>query len=196
MPMYLKEVDVVPEVAKFQSALIVLCRFCPAASLAMRNDEPYIEFFRRFLNTESYEQLINSMQSRLEKEGLKTNVFKGSLFPMPLNFITCFWTSGQREKLLKHAHEYEAVVVMGCEAAYESVCDILKSTDCQIFLGMESEGVVEAKPKFRLPLNISLELSNVLPVRFPDMKSEAEVIHLLGTDNSNSDFRASIQAAR
>jgi hypothetical protein len=196
MPMYLKEVDVVPEVAKFQSALIVLCRFCPAASLAMRNDEPYIEFFRRFLNTESYEQLINSMQSRLEKEGLKTNVFKGSLFPMPLNFITCFWTSGQREKLLKHAHEYEAVVVMGCEAAYESVCDILKSTDCQIFLGMESEGVVEAKPKFRLPLNISLELSNVLPVRFPDMKSEAEVISLLGTDNSNSDFRASIQAAR
>ena len=196
MPMYLKEVDVVPEVAKFQSALIVLCRFCPAASLAMRNDEPYIEFFRRFLNTESYEQLINSMQSRLEKEGLKTNVFKGSLFPMPLNFITCFWTSGQREKLLKHAHEYEAVVVMGCEAAYERVCDILKSTDCQIFLGMESEGVVEAKPKFRLPLNISLELSNVLPVRFPDMKSEAEVISLLGTDNSNSDFRASIQAAR
>lgn len=196
MPIYLKEVDVVPEVAKFQSALIVLCRFCPAASLAMRNDEPYIEFFRRFLNTESYEQLINSMQSRLEKEGLKTDVFKGSLFPMPLNFITCFWTSGQREKLLKHAHKYEAVVVMGCEAAYESVCDILKSTDCQIFLGMESEGVVEAKPKFRLPLNISLELSNVLPVRFPDMKSEAEVISLLGTDNSNSDFRASIQATR
>jgi len=196
MPMYLKEVDVVPEVAKFQSALIVLCRFCPAASLAMRNDEPYIEFFRRFLNTESYEQHINNMQSRLEKEGLKTNVFKGSLFPMPLNFIICFWNSRQREKLLKHAQQYEAVVVMGCEAAYESVCDILKSTDCKVFLGMESEGVFEAKPKFRLPLNISLELSNVLPVRFSDMKSEAEVIPLLGTDNSNSDFHAAIQATR
>ena len=39
MPMYLKDVDVVPEVAKFQSALIVLCRFCPAASLAMRGGE-------------------------------------------------------------------------------------------------------------------------------------------------------------
>jgi hypothetical protein len=195
MPMYLKEVDVVPEVAKFQSALIVLCRFCPAASLAMRNDKPYIELFRRFLNTESYEQLINNTQSRLEKEGLKTNVFKGSLFPMPLNFITCFWTSGQREKLLKHAHQYEAIIVMGCEAAYESVCDILKSTDCQIFLGMESEGVFEAIPKFRLPFNISLELSNVMPVRFPDMQSEIEVNPLLGTDNSNSDFHAAIQVA-
>ena len=62
MPIYLKDVDVVPEVAKFQSALIVLCRFCPAASLAMRKDKPYIEFFRRFLKTEPYEQLINNMK--------------------------------------------------------------------------------------------------------------------------------------
>ena len=196
MPMYLKYVDVVPKVAKFQSALIVLCRFCPAASLAMRNDKPYIELFRRYLNTESYEQLINNMQSRLEKEGLKTNVFKGSLFPMPLNFIICFWTSGQREKLLKHAHQYEAIIVMGCEAAYESVCDILKSTDCQIFLGMESEGVFEAIPKFRLPFNISLKLSNVKPVTFPDMQSEIEVGPLFGTDHSNSDFHAAIQATQ
>jgi len=42
MPIYLKDVDVVPEVSKFQSALIVLCRFCPAASLAMRKDKPSI----------------------------------------------------------------------------------------------------------------------------------------------------------
>ncbi len=175
MPIYLKDVDVVPEVAKYQSALIVLCRFCPAASLAMRKDKPYIEFFRRFLKTESYEQVINNVQSRLEKEGLKTDVFKGSLLPMPLNFIICFWTSGQREKLLKHAHQHEAIVVMGCESAYQSVCDILKSTDCQIFLGMESEGVFEAIPKFSLPFNISLELSNVMPVLYPDMQSETEV---------------------
>jgi len=194
--MYLKDVDVVPEVAKFQSALIVLCRFCPAASLAMRDGKPYIELFRNFLNTESCEKHINNMQSRLEKEGLKTNVFKGSLFPMPLNFITCFWTSGQREKLLKHAHKYEAIIVIGCEAAYESVCDILKSTDCQIFLGMESEGVFEAIPKFRLPFNISLELSNVKPVTFPDRQSEIDVRPLLETDNSHSDFHAAIQATR
>jgi len=174
MPIYLKDVDVIPEVAKFQSVLFVLCRFCPAASLAMRNDTPYIEFFRRFLETESYEHLIGEMQSRLEKEGLKTNVFRGNLFPMPLNYIICFWNSGQREKLLKQAQKYEAVVVMGCEAAYQSVCNILKSTDCKIFLGMESEGVFDAKPKLRWPLNISLELSNVMPVRYPDMQSGNE----------------------
>jgi len=164
MPFYLKDVDVVPEVAKFQSALIVLCRFCPAASLAVRQHQPYIEFFRRFIKTESYEQHINDMQSRLEKEGLKTSVFKGNLLPSPFNFIICMWTSGQREKLLKHAHQYEAVVVMGCEGAYESVCGIIKSTDCQVFLGMESEGVLNAIPKFHFPFNISLELSNVTPM--------------------------------
>ena len=85
MPTYLKEVDVVPEVAKFQSALIVLCRFCPAASLAIRNDKPYIEFFRRLLKTEPYEELVDKMQSRLKKEGLKTGVFKGNL----LNYLIC-----------------------------------------------------------------------------------------------------------
>ena len=62
MAIYLKDVDVVSEVAKFQSALIVLCRFCPAASLAIQNDKPYIEFFRRLLKTEPYEELVDKMQ--------------------------------------------------------------------------------------------------------------------------------------
>jgi hypothetical protein len=161
MPFYLKGVDIVPEVTKFQSALIVLCRFCPAASLALKYDQPYIEFFRRFLKTESYEQHISSMQSRLEKEGLKTSVFKGNL----LNFLICMWTSGQREKLLQQANKYEAAVVMGCEAAYESVCDIIKSTDCQVFHGMESEGVMSAIPKFHWPFKISLELFSLTPIQ-------------------------------
>lgn len=178
MPFYLKAVDVVPEVAKFQSALLVLCRFCPAASLAVRKQQPYIEFFRRFLKTESYEQLINNMQSRLEKEGLKTSVFKGNL----LNFIICLWTSGQRKKLLKHAHQYEAVVVMGCEAAYGDVCDIIKSTDCQVFHGMESEGVLNAIPKFHLPFNISLELNSVTPMLYQEKQSGAEVVILNSED--------------
>jgi hypothetical protein len=160
MPFYLKEVDIVPDVAKFQSALIVLCRFCPAASLALRKNQPYIEFFRRFLKTESYEQHVRTMRSRLEGKGLKISVFEGNL----LNFVMCMWTSGKREQLLEKARQYEAVVVMGCEGAYENVCDIVKSTDCQVFHGMESEGVLMAIPKFRWPFTISLELSRVTPM--------------------------------
>jgi len=168
MPIYLKDVDVVPEVAKFQSALIVLCRFCPAASLAVRNDKPFIEFFRRLLKTEPYEELIDNMQSRLKKEGLKIGVFKGNL----LNYMICLWTSGGRKKLIKHASQFEAVVVMGCESAYESVQEILKSTNCQVFQGMESEGVLNAIPKVHLPFNLSLEKFKVTPMIYQEKQSE------------------------
>jgi hypothetical protein len=170
MPIYLKDVDVVPEVAKFQSALILPCRFCPAASLAVRNDKPYIEFFRRLLKTEPYEELIDNIQSRLEKEGVKTSVFKGNL----LNYLICLWTSGGRKKFLEHARQFESVVVMGCESAYESVQEILKSTNCQVFQGMESEGVLNAIPKVHLPFNISLEKFKVTPMIYRGKQPEKE----------------------
>ena len=170
MPIYLKDVDVVPEVAKFQSALIVLCRFFPAASLAVRNDKPFIEFFRRLLKTEPYEELVDNMQSRLQKEGLTTSVFKGNL----LNYLICLWTSGGRKKLIERAGQFEAVIVMGCESAYESVQEILKSTNCQVFQGMESEGVLNAIPKVHLPFNISLEKFKVTPMIYQAKQSEKE----------------------
>jgi hypothetical protein len=171
MPIYLKDVDVVPEVAKFKSALIILCRFCPAASLAVRNDKPFIEFFRRLLKTEPYEELIDNMQSRLKKEGLKIGVFKGNL----LNYMICLWTSGGRKKLIKHASQFEAVVVMGCESAYESVQEILKSTNCQVFQGMESEGVLNAIPKVHLPFNLSLEKFKITPMVYQGKQSDKKV---------------------
>ena len=162
MPFYLKEVDVVSEVAKFKSALIVLCRFCPAVSLAVRRDTPYIELFRTLLKTEPYEKLISNMQARLEERGVQTSLIKGNL----LNYLICMWSSGQRKKLLALAHQYEAIVVMGCEGAYESVRNFVESADCQVFHGMESEGVLNAIPKFHLPFNISLEFSSVTPMSY------------------------------
>jgi hypothetical protein len=168
MPIYLKEVDVVAEVSKYKSALIVLCRFCPAASLAVRNDKPFIAFFRSLLKTEPYEALVDNMQSRLEKEGLQTAVFKGSL----LNYLVCLWTSGWRKKLIKRAVQFEAVVVMGCESAYESVQEILQWTGCEVFQGMESEGVLNAIPKVQLPLNISFEKFKVTPMIYQEKQPE------------------------
>ena len=160
MPFYLNEVDVIPEVSKFKSALIVLCRFCPAASFSIRKQKPFIELFRRLLKNEAYDQYLNQFRINLEKEGLRTKVFKGNL----LNFMICMWTSGQREKCLNRVSEYEAAVVMGCEGAYQSVCEIVKSTDCRVFHGMTSEGVMGVTPKFKLPFTLSLELFGVTPI--------------------------------
>ncbi|MFC1572165.1 hypothetical protein ACFL6M_01075 [Candidatus Eisenbacteria bacterium] len=90
MPIYLEETDVVQEVAHLKSVLIVPCRFCPAASLAIRSKEPYIEFPRRFLNTASYEGFINRMKSRFEKRGVKTSVFRSNSLHQ---FVLCMWTA-------------------------------------------------------------------------------------------------------
>lgn len=163
MPFYLKEVDVVRELAEFQSVLIVPCRFCPAASLAVRNNQPFIKLSHGHLKTECYEDFIRKMQSRLEKEGVRTAVFRSSIF----SYAHCMWTSGKRTKLLKRASEYDAVAVLGCEGAYDSVCDIIKSTNCQVFHGMESEGVLSLTTKLDWPLTISLELAGLTEMGRP-----------------------------
>ena len=163
MPCYLKEIDVVPEAAKFQSVLIVLCRLCPAVSLAVRNKQPFIKFSRTPLKPECYEDHIANIRSRLEKEGIKTDVFRSSI----LNYAHCMWTPKKRNRLLKRASEYEAVVVLGCDGAYENVCDILQATRCRVFNGMESEGLLNVTPKISWPGNVSLDLVAVTQIHGP-----------------------------
>ena len=79
MPFYLKESNWSPQVDGLESVLIVPCRFCPAASLAVRERKPYIELFRTFLRTEPYESFIRSLKRRLQDEGIKTAVFDSKL---------------------------------------------------------------------------------------------------------------------
>ncbi|MFX0211411.1 MAG: hypothetical protein ACFFDT_35865 [Candidatus Hodarchaeota archaeon] len=169
MPFYLKEKNEFPELERFESVLIVPCRFCPAASMAVRSNEPYFEFFRRFLKTASYEQLIETIQSNLEKKGVKTDVFKSKWLHQ---FVLCMWTSRRRKKLLKRATQYEALVVLGCEAAAQTVHDSVKSTSCKVFQGMRSEGIMSIQPLFHLPCNISLELNSVTPLVHQAKNSE------------------------
>ena len=129
--------------------------------MAVRRNKPYFEFFRRFLKTASYEQLLQTMKSNLEKKGVKTDVFKSKWLHQ---FVVCMWTSRRRKKLLEHARKYEALVVMGCEAAVQTIYDSVKSTSCKVFQGMRSEGIMTVKPSFHLPGNISLELNNIIPL--------------------------------
>ncbi len=172
MPFYLKAIDDISEVARFKSVLIVPCRFCPAASMAVRKNEPYLKIFSRFLKTASYEQLIENMVSNLEKKGVKTNVFRSYLIHQ---FVLCMWTSKRREMLRKHANRYEAVLVMGCEAAVQIVNDTVKTNSCKVLQGMESEGIMCVKPGFKLPCNISLELDSVTPFYHQVKDSEMQV---------------------
>lgn len=162
MPFYLKELDIVPQVAGLQSVLIVPCRFCPAASLAVREKKPYVELFRKFLRTEAYELFIRALKRRLEDEGLKTAVFDSKL---PHHFVACMWTSGRRRKLAKHAAKFEGVVVLGCEATVEIVRDAIRSNDCRVIEGMENEGIMNVVPTISFPFNISLVVEGITSVK-------------------------------
>ena len=161
MPVYLKGLDEFSELENFKSVLIVPCRFCPAASLAVRSNKPYFEFFRNFLKTDSYEAHIERLRSGLAQKGVNTDVFRSRWLHQ---FVVCMWTSKRRKKLAKRAGEYDALVVLGCEAAVQTVYDSVKSTSCQVFQGMRSEGIMTVKPSFHLPGNISLELNDVIPL--------------------------------
>ena len=158
MPFCFEEKDVLPELAGCNSVLIVPCRFCPAASAAVKNEKPYLEFMRRLMKTESYERQISTMQARLGKEQIKTKGFKSKLVHQ---FVLCMWTEKRRQQLREAAQHCDAAVVMGCEAAVETVNDALKSTGCRVVQGLETEGIMNVRPKFSWPGNIWLELEGI-----------------------------------
>lgn len=174
MPMHLVEQDVVREVAAFKSALIVPCRFCPAASTAVRSGEPYIEPLRGVLKTASYERLLEGLQHELEGRGVKVSVFKSR---SPHHFVLCTWSSRRRRKLFERARRHEAVVVMGCEAAVESVRESVKSTGCHVVQGMRSDGVMSVRPRFSPPCNLWLELEGVTPMLHRERSANGNCIH-------------------
>jgi hypothetical protein len=91
--------------------------------MAIKSDEPYLELHRRFLKTASYERHIAALKESFESRGIETGVFKSNLLHQ---FVLCMWTSRRRSRLLERAKRYEAVLVLGCEAAVETVRSCLK----------------------------------------------------------------------
>ena len=161
MPFYLKETTAYDKLESFESVLIVPCRFCPAASLAVSNNEPYFEFFRHFLQTASYERYIGEMRSELETRGVRTDVFQSRWLPQ---FVICMWTTGRRKELMKRAKNYEALVVLGCEAAVQTIRDALGSPAQPVVQGMRTEGIMSILPHFQWPGSITLQLNSITPV--------------------------------
>jgi hypothetical protein len=161
MPLHLEDVDIISEVEGLSSALIVPCNMCAAATVAVREEKPFIQLFRNFLKSSPFEQHIKTLQSKLRERGVNTKVFKSGL---PHQWFLCMCTLGRKKKLLKYAKQYEAVIVLGCDSATETVRDAVKSTGCKVIEGMEIGGITNATLKFRLPFNISFEDCKIIPI--------------------------------
>jgi hypothetical protein len=157
MPFYLKERDVSRDLGTAESVLIVPCRFCPAASVAVRERKPYIRLLRNFLRTPSYESYIKRLKARLEDEGMRADVFDSRL---PHQFVACMWTSRRRKALAKSAARYDAVIVLGCEAAVATVRSSLPAS-YPVIAAMEGEGIMSVMPRADLSLNVWLEVSSL-----------------------------------
>jgi hypothetical protein len=136
--------------------------------MAIKSNEPYIELHRRLLKTASYERHIATLKESFESRGIETDVFKSNLLHQ---FVLCMWTARRRKQLLKRAMKYEAVLVLGCEAAVETVRSCLRSTSCQVIQGMKAEGIMSIQPRFSLPFEIALELEGVTPYINPSAQS-------------------------
>jgi hypothetical protein len=142
--------------------MIVPCGFCPAVSLAVKEKKPYIELFRKFWRTESYESFIQDLRRHLEEKGIKTAVFD---IKLPQHYVACMWTFGRRRELGRRAAEFDGVVVLGCQATVEIVRNSIESTDCRVIEGMASEGIINVVPTVSLPFNISLEVQGITAVQ-------------------------------
>jgi hypothetical protein len=173
MPFFLKDRDISADIAEVDSVLIVPCRFCPAASLAVREKKPYLELFRTFLRTAAYEKHIKKRKSQLEQAGIKASVFDSKL---PHQFVVCMWTSRRRQELRRRASEYDAVMVLGCDAAVKAARDCTQSTSCKVISGMEVDGIMNVMPSIQFPGKISLEVTGVTRVlEHPSGTAEQEV---------------------
>ena len=161
MPIHLEDLDVVSEAEGFRSALIVPCNICPAVTVAVREDRPFIQLFRDFLKSAPYEEYIRKLQSRLEEKGLETDVFRSDL---PHQWFLCMWTPGQRKKLREQAKRYDAVVVLGCDSATATVRSLVDPTECRMIEGMEVAGIMNATIRFSLPGNVTFDNCEIVSI--------------------------------
>jgi hypothetical protein len=161
MPIHLDDLDVSSQVAGLRSALIVPCNMCPAVTVAVKEGEPLIRFFRNFLKSAPFERHIRKLQSRLEEEGLETAVFRSDI---PHQWFACMWTWARRKKLRERAKQFDAVIVLGCDTAVKSVRDAVLETGCKVIEGMEVTSFMNAKLRFQWPCNISFEDCQLVPI--------------------------------
>jgi len=154
LPILLQPTGITLELRKFGSVLIVSCPVCPAASIAIAQKKSLFDFFKYGFKTEALENYIKSIQTELQRHGVRTDAFTVRI-PHPL---MCLWTARQRDRLLKPANRFEAVLVLGCHSAAMTAKDALKDAACAVFLGMREVGLTNATVRFRSPSRVELDV--------------------------------------
>jgi len=160
MPIYLDDVSVVSKITAQCSALIIPCYMCPAVTVSVKEEKPFLQFFSHFLKSPPFERHIKTLQSNLEENGVSSSVFKSHFIHQ---WFLCMWSAARQGKLQNHARRYDTVVVLGCESATRTVRDSIGSTNCKLIEGMETTGIMNTKLSMRFPCDICFKDSKVIP---------------------------------
>jgi len=161
MPIHLDDLDVVSEAEGMRSALIVPCNMCPAVTVAVNENRPFLEIFRSPLKSLPWKQHLEKLRSRLKEVGIEADVFESDMYHQ---WFVCMWTSGRRKKLEERAEEYDAVISMGCDTAHETARDAVTSSDCKVIEGMRITGLMNAKMTFDWKGHIAFKDCRVVPI--------------------------------
>ena len=160
MPIHLVDRDVASEVAGLRSALIVPCNLCPAVTVATREKRPFLRFFRSPVKSAPFEEYLETLQSRLSEKGVSTKVFRSNIYHQ---WFMCMWTSRRRKKLEKQVKNYDAVIVLGCDSATETVRDVVPP-GVKVIEGMNTVGIMNGRLRFRLPADLFFDQCKVVPI--------------------------------
>ena len=165
MPIHLEDLDVVSEAEGLNSALIVPCNLCPGVTVAVREKRPFMRLARGVLKSAPFEGYVEALQSRLEEAGVRTGVFRSTLYHQ---WFLCMWTARRRRKLRRAARNFDAVVVLGCDSATETVREAVRDMDCRVIEGMRVAGIMNARLSFRLPDQITFDDCRIYPISQPE----------------------------
>ena len=160
MPIHFEDLDVASEVAGIGSALIVPCNLCPAVTVAVREKRPFMRLFRNPVRCAPFEEYLEALRSRLGKKGVSTKVFRSTLYHQ---WFMCMWTGRRRRKLEKQAQDYDAVIVLGCDSATETVRGAVPA-GVKVIEGMKVAGIMNARMGLRLPGDLVFDDCTVVPV--------------------------------
>ncbi|UCC84003.1 MAG: hypothetical protein JSW46_03465 [Gemmatimonadota bacterium] len=161
MPIHFSDLDVTSEVDGVSSALIVPCIMCPAATVAVRDQKPFMQLFRSLFKSAPLERYIAALKSRLADKGVRTEVFNSRLYHQ---WFMCMWTARRREQLRKRASQHDAVIVLGCDSATETAREALEASSCRVIEGMKVSGIINAQLNFHLPGNVSFNNCRIVPI--------------------------------
>lgn len=161
MPIHFEDRDVLAEIRGLRSALIVPCKMCPAVTVAVRENKPFMNVFRSVLKSAPFEQYLRELKSRLKDNGVQATVFKSTPWHQ---WFMCMWSSRKRKKLEARAEGFDAVIVLGCESATETVRHALGSAECKVIEGMTVTGITNAELRIKWPGTVSFGNCRTVPL--------------------------------